>query len=76
MLRRYKFPLAPIVLGIVLGPMIETEFRRALMGSRGDLLVLVNRPIAAAVLSLALLMVLSPVIMHFWRIWRHKRSIT
>ena len=74
LLRRYGYPLAPIVLGLVLGPMLETEFRRALIGSRGDWWVLVNRPMAATILALALLMVLSPVIGRFWRRWRHKRS--
>ncbi|MHB9097704.1 MAG: tripartite tricarboxylate transporter permease [Syntrophales bacterium] len=73
MLRRYRYPLAPIVLGIVLGPMIETEYRRALIGSRGDWLVLVNRPLAATFLVLVLLMVLLPAIMHFWRTRHHKR---
>ena len=43
-LRRYNFPLAPIVLGLVLGKMLETEFRRALIGSRGDWTVLFDRP--------------------------------
>ena len=74
MLRRYGYPLAPIVLGLVLGPMLETEFRRALIGSRGNWWVLVNRPMAAAILALALLMVLSPVIGRFLRSWRHQRS--
>ncbi len=74
LLRRYGYPLAPIVLGLVLGPLLETELRRALIGSRGDWLVLVNRPMAAAILALALLMVLSPVIGRFLRSWRHQRS--
>ena len=74
MLRRYKYPLAPVVLGLVLGPMLETEFRRALTGSRGDWTVLINRPMAATILALALLMVLSPLIGRLGRIWRHQRS--
>lgn len=74
LLRRYRYPLAPIVLGLVLGPMLETEFRRALIGSRGDWWVFVNRPMAATILALALLMVLSPVIGRAWRRWRHQQS--
>jgi putative tricarboxylic transport membrane protein len=70
MLRRYGYPLAPIVLGLVLGPMLETEFRRALVGSRGDWLVLVNRPLAAVILALAVLMVLTPALRRGWSVWR------
>jgi TctA family transporter len=41
------FPLSPIVLGFVLGPMLEEDFRRAMLLSRGDLAVFVQRPISA-----------------------------
>ena len=41
------FPVSPIVLGFVLGPMLEENFRRAMLLSRGDLMVFLNRPIAA-----------------------------
>ena len=41
------FPMAPIVLGLVLGPLLEENFRRALLLSRGDLTVFVTRPISA-----------------------------
>lgn len=60
LLRRYCFPLAPVILGLVLGPMLETEFRRALLGSQGNWMVLFDRPMAASILVLALIMVLFP----------------
>jgi TctA family transporter len=41
------FPLSPIVLGFVLGPMLEENFRRSLLLSRGELTVFINRPISA-----------------------------
>jgi TctA family transporter len=41
------FPLSPIVLGFVLGPMLEENFRRAMLLSRGDLGVFLQRPISA-----------------------------
>ena len=41
------FPVSPIVLGFVLGPMLEENFRRAMLLSRGDLMVFVERPISA-----------------------------
>jgi putative tricarboxylic transport membrane protein len=46
------FSIAPILLGYVLGPMIEVNFRRAVLISRGDLTVFVQRPISCAFLAL------------------------
>jgi len=45
-LRQYKFPVAPLVLGIVLGDLMEKSFRRGLVLSDGDLLPFISRPIA------------------------------
>src|SRR5262249_9330950 len=44
---------APLLLGFVLGPMMEENLRRALLLSRGDPLVLVQRPISLTLLILA-----------------------
>ncbi len=74
MLRRYKYPLAPIVLGLVLGPMIEKELLRALVGSRGSWWVLVNRPLAAIFLAVAVLIALLPMIGRIRTILRRHRS--
>lgn len=47
---KYEFPAAPIVLGFVLGPIIETNFRRGMMSSYGNFLGFFNRPISGVVL--------------------------
>jgi putative tricarboxylic transport membrane protein len=52
------FPVAPILLGFVLGPMVEENFRRALLLSRGDLHVFLDRPISATFIGLSALLVL------------------
>jgi TctA family transporter len=55
--------LAPLLLGFILGPMLEEYLRRALILSRGDPTVFVTRPISAALLAvaaLALIAVLVP----------------
>ena len=54
-LRRFQFPVAPVLLGIVLGPLIEQEFRRTLSISAGDYLIFFERPISASLLALTLL---------------------
>ncbi|MFZ5946179.1 MAG: tripartite tricarboxylate transporter permease [Bacillota bacterium] len=52
-LERYGFPLAPIALAIILGPLAETSFRTALIRSQGDLSVFYTRPISLIFIVLA-----------------------
>ena len=52
------FPVAPILLGYVLGPLVEENFRRALLLSRGDLLVFFEKPISAGFMSICILLIL------------------
>ncbi len=53
-----EFSVAPILLGFVLGPMVEENFRRALLLSRGDMSVFVTRPISATFIGLCALLLL------------------
>jgi TctA family transporter len=53
-----RFSVAPILLGYVLGPMVEENFRRALLISHGDLGVFVERPISACFMAVCALLVL------------------
>jgi TctA family transporter len=56
---------APMLLGFILGPMMEEYLRRAMLLSRGDPLVLVQRPISAVILivaAIALVVVVTPTI--------------
>jgi len=61
-LERYRFPLGPIVFGMVLGPIIEKSLRRALVITQNDFLAVVSRPIALCLLLGAILVALFPVI--------------
>jgi TctA family transporter len=49
---------APLLLGFILGPMLEEYLRRALLLSRGDPVVFVTRPISATLLAVAALLLL------------------
>ena len=53
------FPMAPTVLGLVLGPMLESEIRRSLILSGGDWRVFIVRPISGLFIGLSLLIVLT-----------------
>jgi TctA family transporter len=52
------FPVSPILLGFVLGPMLEENFRRAMLLSRGSIAVFVERPISGAFIAISTLMIL------------------
>lgn len=66
-LRKMKYPLAPLVVAIVLGDSTERELRKALIGSGGDVSVLVGSPIAATLMLVAFLMLAYPVLARFAR---------
>jgi putative tricarboxylic transport membrane protein len=62
LMRKFDFEPAPLVLAMILGPQLEASLRRALIYSRGDFMVFLERPIAATLLAVAVLMLLSPLI--------------
>lgn len=61
-LQRYKFPVSPILLSLILGPMAESNLRRALLISEGSWSIFITRPISAALLVLAVLSIISALI--------------
>jgi putative tricarboxylic transport membrane protein len=66
--KRYGFPVAPVVLGIVLGKMVEENFRRAVM--MGGYTVFLKEKLALVMLILALLSFAYPL----FKQWRHYRA--
>jgi len=50
-LRKLDYPMAPLVLGIILGPLADVSFRQALMQSRGSLIPLLGRPLGIILLA-------------------------
>jgi putative tricarboxylic transport membrane protein len=61
LLIQLRFEPAPILLGFVLGPRLEENFRRAVLISRGSLQVFIDRPISAIFLALCVLLVAAQV---------------
>lgn len=58
--RRWDIPVAPAIIGLILGPLAETQFRHALAISEGDPSVFVTQPISASLLLLDALAVFGP----------------
>ncbi len=65
LLRKFEYEPAPLVLGMVLGPMFENAFRQTMLLSRGSFAILVTRPIAAVFTLAAVLLLLSPLLSLF-----------
>ena len=71
-MRRWNIPVAPAVIGLILGPLAETQARRALAISQGDPMVFLTQPISAAILGLSLLLLIVPVVV---KVARRNRSL-
>jgi TctA family transporter len=63
---RLRFEAAPLLLGFVLGPMVEENFRRALLLSRGDPMIFLERPISMVFIIACILLILG-LSYSFWR---------
>ncbi|EFI70522.1 hypothetical protein BFZC1_01217 [Lysinibacillus fusiformis ZC1] len=60
---KYDYPVAPLVLALVLGPMIENNMRRALTISNGDFSIFITKPLSLLFLVIAISWLLIPLIM-------------
>lgn len=76
MLEKLKFPLVSIILGLVLGPIAESELRRALSMSQGDLSIFFTRPISASLLAVAALLLAVTIVMPLIKRARLKSAIS
>ena len=65
LMKKFDYEGAPMILAFVLGPMMENNLRKSLIMSQGDFSVFFTRPLAAASLIIALLLLLSPLIPWF-----------
>jgi len=66
LMRLYGYPIAPVVVGLILGPMAEAQLRRALAIAQGDIMTLVSTPLSATLLVIAALAFLVPMLLR-WR---------
>jgi TctA family transporter len=68
------FSVAPILLGYVLGPLVEENFRRALLLSRGDMSVFVTRPISCAFVVITTVLILLQMFFALRRFLKRRRA--
>jgi putative tricarboxylic transport membrane protein len=66
--KKLRYPLAPLVLALVLGDRAEENFRNAIKGSQGDMLVFFSNALVGGLTTLALVLLFWPVIRAGWRV--------
>ena len=71
-MRRFGYPLAPALVGAILGPLAEEQLRRGLMINQGDWTFLFTSKIALAIYAIAALSILGP---RLWAFWRQRRGV-
>lgn len=59
---KFDFPIPPIILGIILGDMVEKNLQRSLVVSEGSFAIFFTRPISCALLIIAILSLLLPIV--------------
>ncbi|AZV93339.1 MULTISPECIES: tripartite tricarboxylate transporter permease [Kerstersia] len=64
LMKKLSFPVAPVVLAMVLGYMVESNFRTALVSSQGSYDIFITEPVSAVFLALSVLSIVLP-------LWRH-----
>lgn len=67
LMRRFDFPTAPCIIGLILGPLAEEQMRRALSISQGDASVFLTHPLSAALLATAAIALVGPML---WKMLR------
>jgi putative tricarboxylic transport membrane protein len=73
-MRRQAFPPGPLVLGLVVGPILEENMVRMLASFRGDWATILSRPVASVFLFLALAALVLPALRGWWRRRRSYRA--
>ncbi len=74
-LRRNDYPLAPLIMGVILGPICEANFRRSLLVSDDGAWVFLQRPISATILTVLALLALGTALTTWNRRLDKKRAL-
>jgi putative tricarboxylic transport membrane protein len=71
LMRRFDFPTAPTIIGMILGPLAEQNFRQAMTISDGDWTVFLTEPLSATLLVLAAIGLAGP---RLWKLYAASRA--
>lgn len=73
---KLKLEPAPLLMGFVLGPMLEENFRRTMTIARGDLTIFISKPISAGLLAATALIIFFSLVLPRLRRTRHRANFT
>jgi len=62
-MKKHNYPVAPLVLGMVLGPLAEDKFLSSMVSSQNDVSIFFTRPISCGMLIVAVCFLLYPIVM-------------
>jgi putative tricarboxylic transport membrane protein len=66
-MRRFDFPIAPVIVGLILGPLAEAQFRNAMSIGEGHWMVFLERPMSATLLAIVALVLITPRVLAWHR---------
>jgi putative tricarboxylic transport membrane protein len=67
LLRKADYPLAPLILALVLGPLMEKSFRQTLIAEQGNIFAFVERPISGTFVAISVIFFLLPLLKYVRR---------
>lgn len=73
LLRQAEFPLAPIVIGFILGPIAEGNLRRSLLISQNGFGIFLDRPIGTTILAVNLILVIAAVLYYLLNLHKKRK---
>jgi putative tricarboxylic transport membrane protein len=68
-MRRFDFPAAPLIVGLILAPMAEQSMRQALTISQGEWSTFFTRPLSGSLMAISVLLLVAPTL---WRLFRRR----
>jgi putative tricarboxylic transport membrane protein len=68
-MRRFNFPTAPVLVGMILGPLAEAQLRNAISIGEGSPMIFLQRPMSLAILIVVLLILLLPRLLKWHTEW-------
>ena len=74
LMRRFDFPTAPVIVGMILGPLAEAQFRNAMSIGEGSAMVFMQRPMSVALIAVILAVLLLPRLFKRWQQQRRPQS--
>jgi putative tricarboxylic transport membrane protein len=73
LLRKADYPMAPLVLALVLGPLMEKSFRQTMIGEQGNVLAFFERPISGTFMAIAIFFLVMPLVR---RLFSGRRAVS